>query len=616
MKKYLIFLAIFLLSVVGFAQDKSFTIDVGRTLGDMSFTAADTLNESEEYWVEFNCAQDYPSTQSVYIDIDSIAGDPHMYISLWGKKFAGESYTSIGDSVSWFDASDTTLTISNTTANRYRYYAVYFRSNATAQTAQVSDIIFKIWYTGGSISESSFTDGTLTMSAGSITGAVDITMTGDLIVGDDADVVADLTAGTITSDATIISTTDITAGDDMTVTDDFNVDGNSTLEGTLTVTGLITANGGVTLGAADDLIGSSTSDITINTTAFTVDGNLGDVSVGNDLSVTGDLDVTGDLSPNTITQAQTATANTYTWLQYNQWSTGADMAAGGTYGIYGKANVGHTVQNAIGGKGAIKFLTLAADESINYGSGFEATLELDDVTTHTLTVTDHVSALNLYFDGRNKVEGVGGGTYSKMNLSRAMWNSIDDFSIETNGYQLETVDGSYLDYGFNFYNSGTTLSGIWLHNNALLGGTMTQDITFQNGEALNNVVDKNFISTGNFIKQCPSPTAINSTDNITAAQMLGGVITSTSGSATTLTTPTATAIMALIPSGGRGTTFDLIIDNSAGSSTVTLTLDGSISVNTPAITGGDALTVSTANCVGLFRFYFVSATAAKVFRIY
>ena len=111
--------------------------------------------------------------------------------------------------------------------------------------------------------------------------------------------------------------------------------------------------------------------------------------------------------------------------------------------------------------------------------------------------------------------------------------------------------------------------------------------------------------------------AINSTGPISAAQMLGGVITSTSGAATSLTTPTATAIAALLKGGGvRGSYFDLIIDNSAGSNTVTLVLDGSITVNTPAITGGATLTVTTANSVGMFRFYFTSGTTAKVFRIF
>jgi len=112
----------------------------------------------------------------------------------------------------------------------------------------------------------------------------------------------------------------------------------------------------------------------------------------------------------------------------------------------------------------------------------------------------------------------------------------------------------------------------------------------------------------------PSIVAIDATATATPAQILSGHITSTSAAAVSITTPTATAIGALIGA-VRGTSFDFMIDNSAGANTVTLVLDGSITVNTPAITGGAALTVSTANSIGTFRLIFTSPTAAKIFRL-
>lgn len=69
--------------------------------------------------------------------------------------------------------------------------------------------------------------------------------------------------------------------------------GNTVIAGTLTNTGLITANGGLTLGAGDDLIGSSTSDITFNTDKFTVAGATGNTSVGGTLGITGATTLTG-----------------------------------------------------------------------------------------------------------------------------------------------------------------------------------------------------------------------------------------------------------------------------------------------------------------------------------
>lgn len=120
---------------------------------------------------------------------------------------------------------------------------------------------------------------------------------------------------------------------------------------------------------------------------------------------------------------------------------------------------------------------------------------------------------------------------------------------------------------------------------------------------------------GNIIRK-HVPVAVNATATTSAANMLSGVITSTSAAATGITTPTATAIAALIPGCGQGTSFDLIIDNSGGASTVTLILDASIAiVATPIITGSGTLTLATGT-TGKFSFYFISGTAARCFRVY
>lgn len=60
----------------------------------------------------------------------------------------------------------------------------------------------------------------------------------------------------------------------------------------LTVTGASTFNGSITLGAGDDLIGSSTSDITFNTNKFTVAGATGNTLVAGTLDVSGNIDPT------------------------------------------------------------------------------------------------------------------------------------------------------------------------------------------------------------------------------------------------------------------------------------------------------------------------------------
>lgn len=97
----------------------------------------------------------------------------------------------------------------------------------------------------------------------------------------------------------------------------FTVDaatGNTQVEGTLGSTGLITATAGVTtaggpvtLGAGDDLIGSATSDITMNTNKFTVAGATGDTAIAGTCNITGILTTTASstLGDGSVLAAQT-----------------------------------------------------------------------------------------------------------------------------------------------------------------------------------------------------------------------------------------------------------------------------------------------------------------------
>lgn len=109
-------------------------------------------------------------------------------------------------------------------------------------------------------------------------------------------------------------------------------------------------------------------------------------------------------------------------------------------------------------------------------------------------------------------------------------------------------------------------------------------------------------------------TAINSTGSVTAAQLVGGLITSTSAAATVITLPTATNLAAALGA-TQGTYFDFEVDNSNGANSVTLQVASGIQAITPAITGGGSLVVSTANLIGHFRITFTSATTAIIARL-
>lgn len=106
--------------------------------------------------------------------------------------------------------------------------------------------------------------------------------------------------------------------------------------------------------------------------------------------------------------------------------------------------------------------------------------------------------------------------------------------------------------------------------------------------------------------------AINSTGTATAAQVATGYITSTSGSATTITLPTGTLLGQAIGA-VQGTTFDLFIDNTAGANTVTIAVatNGikSDAANTTAASFGQLTVASGVTGIGRFTITFSSATA-------
>lgn len=107
--------------------------------------------------------------------------------------------------------------------------------------------------------------------------------------------------------------------------------------------------------------------------------------------------------------------------------------------------------------------------------------------------------------------------------------------------------------------------------------------------------------------------AIDATATASAAELATGLITSTSAAAVALTLPDADDLAAALGA-EAGSWFDFAVDNSAGDNTVTVTASASITAATAVVTGGATLTVAS-GAVGLFRIYFVSGTAAKIYRV-
>lgn len=127
------------------AQNKTGRIDTGKSFTDnFRFTNADTIAAGRtSYTIVVEAPQHYPTTQDLEIKLDSIA-TPGASLQLTGSKF-GTTYANIGSPVVWAGTSaDTTIVISNATANRYRYYKLTV--SRTAGSALITSYKFKLYY--------------------------------------------------------------------------------------------------------------------------------------------------------------------------------------------------------------------------------------------------------------------------------------------------------------------------------------------------------------------------------------------------------------------------------------------------------------------------------------
>lgn len=165
----------FLLSVVGFAQDKTVSIPKGNTYVNVPIVAGDSIVESQTYWILVNCEQDYPMCQDVKVNLTDVSGTPSVAISLEARKFSTDSWTEIVAASSW---TSTAITRSTTTPNRYRQFKIKMVATGTDQKTTLLKVEFKAWFNGASLSSVSITDGTATLSAGALTGVTTIDNSG------------------------------------------------------------------------------------------------------------------------------------------------------------------------------------------------------------------------------------------------------------------------------------------------------------------------------------------------------------------------------------------------------------------------------------------------------
>ncbi len=173
----------------------------------------------------------------------------------------------------------------------------------------------------------------------------------------------------------------------------------------------------------------------------------------------------------------------------------------------------------------------------------------------------------------------------------------------TDTYAFQDAEGNHTPLSIDALLQNTIIAGSFTYDNPTKGAgkVLTSDAIGNSSWASKNLTQN-------------TPTPINSTATATTSQILSGYITSTSGAATVITLPTATALGTALGA-TQGTIFDLTIDNSNGSNNVTIQVNTGIQAITPAITGGANLVVSTANLIGQFRITFITSTNAIIARV-
>lgn len=132
--KKLIVLLLMAFSFAAMSQTYNAALDAGTTykLVSTDYTVTNTtpVNVIWQAGADFKACQDY------LIQLDSVSGNhTNVAVALYGAKFSTGAYSAIGSAINWKGSTgDTTIIISNTTANRYRYYKVIVTGTGTGVT--------------------------------------------------------------------------------------------------------------------------------------------------------------------------------------------------------------------------------------------------------------------------------------------------------------------------------------------------------------------------------------------------------------------------------------------------------------------------------------------------
>ncbi len=152
MKKIVVLFVIMMLAVAAFAQ-RAIMMPPNSTFVANRIEAADTVSGTAVKTYVLETTRNKPFTYDIQVKLDSLsvpAANSGVSVQLMGKKFENDAWSNVGSAVVWSSlavyerGADTTFTISETTAVRWRYLAVKVTGEGTQKT-KVSRVVWKFW---------------------------------------------------------------------------------------------------------------------------------------------------------------------------------------------------------------------------------------------------------------------------------------------------------------------------------------------------------------------------------------------------------------------------------------------------------------------------------------
>lgn len=144
------FISILFLIVITAVTINAQTVSFGKWADGASYQSVETdytLTNTTARTFVFYPNFHQKSTQDYVVNLDSLTGNhTNVAVALYGQKSSvAADWTQIGSTVNWLGVTaDTTIIISNATANRFRIYKVVITGTGTG-TTKVDNQELKLW---------------------------------------------------------------------------------------------------------------------------------------------------------------------------------------------------------------------------------------------------------------------------------------------------------------------------------------------------------------------------------------------------------------------------------------------------------------------------------------